>query len=399
MNLTFYTSGDNLLATYRKVRRILRGQELIIFEEMAKIQDNFSTPSEPSEYEQKHRLIERIFERPNLYAGRDKAFLLMEGVWKRAQSLAGIPGVRNEELLGALKFETNTPGVTIGLTERSRWRAEWVISLRINGAGHRQMAFLELFDRVLGEIVPTYVVDYVHGGLSIYEQGRKAVALALLSIAVEATLRDVLATRGYSFKKDGSPVDVYKTVGARIGVSADAYTVRFDHQMPKSLTEFGDAADGAEMDVTIRRTVNRRNQRVDLSIVAPGLIDFWSDNQVEKHAEKRVSGLGAALRIARRVEGFLTAEELPEDLDEVITTVRNNLIHLSGSALATPLMMFDPSGAITLNDFIEDPEMVYDLVREVPSFINRQYIALREAGLDAEATEAEVLPFPGAEGS
>lgn len=72
--------------------------------------------------------------------------------------------------------------------------------------------------------------------------------------------------------------------------------------------------------------------------------------------------------------------DLPTDLDEVIQVVRNNLVHLSGQALTTPLTAIDPSGGFTLEDFLSDPRKVYDLIIGVPRFINKQYVELRRAG-------------------
>lgn len=86
----------------------------------------------------------------------------------------------------------------------------------------------------------------------------------------------------------------------------------------------------------------KANTRIDLQIKAPQpLHEHGSTSKVAAQAVKTVGGLGAALEIARNREGCVTPEDLAEDFDKVLQAVRNNLVHLSGEALNTPLSQFD----------------------------------------------------------
>jgi hypothetical protein len=209
--------------------------------------------------------------------------------------------------------------------------------------------------------------------------------LALLSIAIEATLRDVLASKNYSFDRSSSPVDIYGFARADVGVSGNAYTLTFKEPMPLSPTDFLSTHGGKNVEIEIRRNINSNRSRVDLLVKDPqDLIDYWSTNTiVQAAATKRVNGLGEALNIARNIERFINPSILLPDFDEVIKVIRNNLVHLSGVALNTHLPMFDyrsPVNAFTLQDFLEDDELVYDFVVNVPRFISGQYNELRRAG-------------------
>jgi hypothetical protein len=98
---------------------------------------------------------------------------------------------------------------------------------------------------------------------------------------------------------------------------------------------------------------------------------------------RSVTGLGAALDIARNTERCLTPAHLPLDFDSVLKAVRNNLIHLSGDALATPLQEFDDQlagGGFTLRHFLEREDMLLDFVTTIPRFVNEQYLQLRRDG-------------------
>jgi hypothetical protein len=79
----------------------------------------------------------------------------------------------------------------------------------------------------------------------------------------------------------------------------------------------------------------------------------------------------------------LTPAHLPLDFDSVLKAVRNNLIHLSGDALATPLQEFDDQlagGGFTLRHFLEREDMLLDFVTTIPRFVNEQYLQLRRDG-------------------
>ncbi len=135
--------------------------------------------------------------------------------------------------------------------------------------------------------------------------------------------------------------------------------------------------------IEIRRNINSNRNRVDLLVRDPrDLIDHWSTNAIVQPAIRRVNGLGEALNIARNIERFINPRVLLEDFDEVIKVIRNNLVHLSGAALNTHLPMFDyrsPTNIFTLQNFLEDDELVYDFVTNVPRFISGQYNELRRA--------------------
>ena len=77
----------------------------------------------------------------------------------------------------------------------------------------------------------------------------------------------------------------------------------------------------------------------------------------------------------------ITGADLAVDLDEVLQAIRNNLVHLSGDALSTPLPRYDfLKPGFALRDFLEDERLVHDFVTAIPRFVTSQYVRLRRAG-------------------
>lgn len=385
MKLLFYVPSENLIATYDKVCKLLRGHDTFIFNAaivaMGASHRPFKSPADSSEYEQKHNEIKSRLSRQ----GSQKLLTtiqLMEEIWRQILVSGGVPGLSNDKLLETISFET-TQGVLIYLTSTLRWAVQWKVPLFDSRTNYSRQVSLEIYEKDWGEVVPSYIIQYIASAINAYQQGMTAAAAALLSITVEATLRDVLATKGYSFNSGASSVDVYKYTTAEVGVDGKSYTVTFqDDKMPKSAAIFSSSINGlSTVKIEVRRVINQRKKRVDLTLkVPPELIEHWSDNTVESGAQKRVNGLGEALDIARNKEGFLTPATFPEDFEDVIKVVRNNLIHLSEEALTKPLYTFDSSGKFTLKEFLDDPETFYDFLMSIPLFVNEQYVNLRQAG-------------------
>ena len=59
--------------------------------------------------------------------------------------------------------------------------------------------------RIYGVVVPEYIIQYFHTALNCFSQHQYTVCLALSSIIVEGTLKDVLITRGYQFANRSLP--------------------------------------------------------------------------------------------------------------------------------------------------------------------------------------------------
>src|SRR5205085_2786123 len=98
-------------------------------------------------------------------------------------------------------------------------------------------------------------------------------AIALLSIAVEGTLRDVLVTKGYTFKQGASSVDIFNYAKVNIAVHANtSYLLTVLQPVPKLPNEFLISTNGSPtVEIEIRRKINQRKNRTDVEIKVPAI--------------------------------------------------------------------------------------------------------------------------------
>lgn len=382
MKLLFNIPSNSIKETYYRVKDILRGKDEVIFKAMeavsADMNSNFRCPLTSEEYESKHKEIERILSYRSTLKGAETALRLMTEIVKEVNFRGGIPGIDLNSLLNAMIFSTNLPEVKIIITQEIHYAVEWSVTFNYGGQSNEDSIRLELYNEDWTEIVPTYLVQYVHSAIISYKHGMNAVAVTLITIAVEATLRDVLVSKGYSFNPRANSYNVYDFGQASISVDGDTYKLDLKNIPPKTPSDFLITTEGQEnVDIRIKREFNNRKNRFDLTVNIPEyLLDYLSSDRIIQPAQRRVNNLEEALNIARNVEGFLTPDILPVDVDAVIKVVRNKLIHLSGEALETILPSYDPEGNFTLKDFINDSNLVYDLIYNIPYFINKQYLSI-----------------------
>ena len=121
---------------------------------------------------------------------------------------------------------------------------------------------------------------------------------------------------------------------------------------------------------------------VDLQAASGSLavVDEVHDFTVQPANPMSLGGLGEALDVARNKEKIISPSDLPPDMDEILKAVRNNLIHLSNESLETDLTKISTLSVATVREFVANEELVFDLISDVPEFINNQYVKLWKAG-------------------
>lgn len=387
MRYPVHVSGRVLEQKLDAVLDLLGGSRQLLFDAMARLTAGTSShvvaPTGPAEFDRKRNEIARIFQSPVMLRGLEIALRLFEEVYKDVDSRGGVPGHRPQDLLDLLRIETEQPDETISLSKDMRWVVEWPV--RVPAGGPETLMSCEWLARPWGAVVPPYVVNYLSSAATARRQKRNDAAVALLSIAAEATLRDVLSSHGYSFTHGAASRDVYAYSSAQVtaDVAAGTYIVKFHDVLPLGVSDFGSSFSGAPVEIKVKRVPkNVSGSRIDLNIVAPNPFhEHWTTATVETPGVPTVGGLGAALDIARNQLACITAEDLALDFDEVLQAVRNNLVHLSGAALDTPLPHFEfLRSGFALRDFLLDDLLVHDFVAAISRFITVQYVALRRSG-------------------
>ncbi|MDH0681700.1 hypothetical protein [Achromobacter animicus] len=387
MKYPVHVSGRALEGTLDAVIKLLGGSQHLLFDAMARLTNGTPShvvaPTSPVEFARKRNEIARIFQSPMMLRGLDIALQLFEAVYREVEVQGGVPGYRPQDLLDVLRIDTEQPDETISLSTDMRWVVEWPIRLPAGGPETRMSC--DWLSRSWGIVVPPYVVNYLSSAATARRQKRNDAAVALLSIAAEATLRDVLSSYGYSFTRGAGTKDVYAYSRAQVtaDVKAGAYIVKFHDEMPLGVNDFSSSFSGAPVEIKLKRALkNISGSRICLNLAVPdAFLDHWSTATVEKLGVSTVGGLGAALKIARNQVACVTAEDLALDFDEVLQAVRNNLVHLSGAALNTPLPRFDViKSGFVLRDFLLDDLLVQDFVAAISRFVSVQYVKLRSSG-------------------
>lgn len=298
MKTYFILSNDSIIETYKMYKKLLKSNDMVIFEAMRECtsasQNSFQPPHNADEYEKKHNEIIGILKLGDVIGfGFDQAVRLISEIIKLAEKSSGIPGVNTDDVLQIACFNTVYKDMKLRITPRLSLCAEWEIPITSLGVNEMYSISIDLYNEAFVEVVPDYVFEYINGAIIAYQNRLYAVTSVLLSIAIEVTLRDTLIKKGYSYQPKGS----------------------------------------------------------------------------KRSGKRNVTGLGAALAIARNDERFLTPDILPMDLDKVLITIRNNLVHLSRESLLVSLEGTDQ----TLNDFISDSNRVFALLSYIPPFITKQY--------------------------
>ncbi|MBN2228638.1 MAG: hypothetical protein JW779_03520 [Candidatus Thorarchaeota archaeon] len=384
-------SSEAFGRVYSDVRQILSGYDALIFNAMAEVTRNelhpFVITNDPNEYERKHQeVIGECSSR--LYRRFEIVLDLLTTIYSSVvQQQIVISKPQLDDLLSRMIFgldQENTCRISLDSDSKLCWTIEWEVSVDYQGFQATTWVPVNVHRKEWGEVTPSYIVEYVNSAIELYRQHLYGSALALLSIAFEAALRDYLfIARGYSYQPRASNRDVFAYTDAEINcdIVNGYYTVRFPNSMPRTIYDFDLAQAGQSMRVQIRRKYNTDGRRLDLMLLAPALLDYWSSNVVDLPGTRTISGLGAALDIARNREKILTPQDLSLLFDNVIESIRNNLVHSSEGAITTQFPQFNDrvrGRPYNFEDFLKDDELVYDLVKNIPKSVSKLYLRMRE---------------------
>lgn len=280
-----------------------------------------------------------------------------------------LPGFGIEELIRKLiiQIDENTK---LYLSKESIWKVQW--GLKISG----DIEFLEVSLRVGsgdgGIVVPDYVFENLKQGMLAFNNGSHGVSLSLLSISLESALRDTLVLLNYDYSSSGSSVDVYEMSKLKATKSIGAISLEPLGNMPKRVDEFLEGKEENHIELNIKRAINNKGKwYLKITSGTDDIKDFITKDTIESEGVKSVSGLGAALKIAREDENIIQNHMFPLDLDTPVKAVRNNLIHLSGDAMNVPV-----HEEKTLKEFIASTDLVFDTISSISTLIEDLYLRI-----------------------
>lgn len=369
MDLLFTPRKESILSVYDEIVKVYRGNEHYLFDVLCSVVTTFQKPDSARDYNSALATFKGNLSMPSIF-----------GLQCMLKIIAGLIDTRYddsdsfilENLIPKLCFDTDDSATKIVFNEKRHYAAEWNVPVKSFGQDEMQRIQLDLMDYMQSEIVPNYIVEYVKGSVLLYSQGLLKSACALMTIAMEATLRDVLATKGYSYVSGTSSDEQYAFAEAVVDVAPekDKFTISLISGNTKSITHYcTEHLSATQQNVRIKRKRYHRNGKYELNIRGcDDLIDYFSSSEITTPGIKTISGLGAALDIARNKERIIEVALLPPDMDTIFVGIRNNLIHLSGAGLNAAQIQNQ-----ALADFVRDRNKVFDLINFVPQFINTKY--------------------------
>ncbi len=372
MDLLFTPKKESILSVFTNITRIYRGREHYIFDAIGSLDINFSQPASPRDYSIALEEFKSHFNYANIN-GLSKFFKIIK-------YLIEIPydehdGYLLRDLIASIRLTTDDAATTIIMNERRIYTAEWSVRAPSLGQDENQIIQLELFDCDQNTIVPIYVVEYVKSAVLLYSQQLSKCACALMTIATEATLRDILRTRGYQYTSGSSSDDQYCFTDAVVDVTdkKDKFTISSTAPLIKSVSDYCvENSVSTIKNIKIKRRIYNRNGKFELVIRNCGdIYEYFSSSQIETLAKRSISGFGTALHIARTLEHIIEPALLPLDMDDILTGIRNNLVHLSGAGLDAAQIQEQ-----TLNDFLNNRYKVFDLIQNIPYLISKKYAEL-----------------------
>jgi len=372
MNLLFQISSDKMKDTYDRIKSHLKQDQQFIFQAMQILDNNFEIPDE-SKIEKNHIAIKRKFDFRG-FNGIEIFLRLIPQIYKKLEDSPYYKSSELDAFLLETATETKSVDIKLILTKGCIWTVNW--PTKVSGAfGQEDLEIpIFLYNGQLDEIVPAYIVELLSSAISAYTQNLYMPSLILATIALEATLRKVLSLRGYSSGGKGTSKDEYSFIDAKIGPLSDksGYMLRFNKEPAKSSNEYYIAESDKSVPVRIKRKY-RDKDRYDIIIRDfDGYEDYLTSDVIITPQQKRISGLGGALSIARYDEGILTDIDLPTDMDEIFKSVRNNLIHISEDSFSATI------GDRRLSEILSNQLAVYDLIFNVSNYINKQYLDINK---------------------
>ncbi|WP_349768580.1 hypothetical protein [Priestia megaterium] len=367
MTTTFSIPSHHVLETYQKLKNILSNRQDILFQNIKNLDPDFELPTDPSQFIEKHTEIENNFTLTTY--SQDDIMFFFEEVFSQVDS--DVP-LKKEDILKAIDIKTVYDDISYRLIDDLTWAMVWKVNIPPFNKPMEDEIVLRGFKRGSEPVVQRYIIEYLQAAILAFRQNLYAAAVALFSIAIEATFRDVLQQRGFSYHSRASSVEIYDYADVKLSAENQKYTLNFETTMPKHINEFTQSINqGNSVPIKMRRVkkiTGGGRERIDLHIVAPeNVIDYLSVETTLQQAEKTISGLNGAIYQARK-EGIIDNVTFPPSFAQLLTEVRNNLIHLSGGS-------FQHS---TVNETIQDGQRVFNIIsRLTSSFIYEQYSKLQ----------------------
>jgi len=300
---------------------------------------------------------------------RDIPWALFDTISALIESL---PRPTKKDVVEEMGIATNRPYEKLRPDINGRWRVVWRIDDR--AASEDAEISLDWYvppDQSGAPVVPTAIIDYIAGSVSLLRGDLVLPSAALLLIALESALWDDLAAKSISRHSDRvtyTPATWhFKRIGEKLVLTTGGGTDRDLRDMDDAVG-FSPAQGTCEM-----RKLYTNGSKVSLQLdVDSVLVGFLASEREETRVTFADKGLSEAIQRARKA-GVLAA--VPSQLDETMVKLRNNLIHLPSKGVLDPPVPDPTSGTfVSLTELQQEPQLVKGLMPLIVELINTIYV-------------------------
>lgn len=281
-----------------------------------------------------------------------------------------LPGPTKKSIIEAINIDTGHAFEQLQPKSDGTWQVVW--QLDPDKDNDEQYIALDWYappEIDKAPIVPIGVMDYVAGSVSLMRSNLILPAIAVLLIALEASIWHSLTLKGISRTSEKT---VYKSVKWHFRKLSKqlVFTIEgSDENLDRLDSVVGKYPAVGSFD--LRKTSVENSKVILRAELDESLGKFFASDLQESHEVYSEKGLSEAVQRARKAEILQT---LPIQLDDTIIRLRNNLIHLSFDGIFDPTVP-SPSGGRFVNhdELRQEPQLVKDLIHLVVELINNLY--------------------------
>jgi hypothetical protein len=240
----------------------------------------------------------------------------------------------------------------------------WVVSWGVDGDDDNDYS-LSKYDLDISEVVPESIIEIIRSVFVCVNSGSYVAAMSLALVALEGALWDHLTIRNIdkNITIERYPHRVLATL------AWDGTDYNFELRDDKGNTKVPSTPGSISFE--IERTSSKSGDKRYLTIEVDDNHSDWlsiaDDVQIE---EKEKGTLSNAIERARK-EGLIPIDAWTPELDRVLITLRNNLVHQSNEIENKKFS--SPFGEINMAEFYENSSFVMFFIRAIMKYIEEAY--------------------------
>ncbi|GHO49178.1 hypothetical protein [Ktedonospora formicarum] len=291
--------------------------------------------------------------------------------------VANVPEIISEVITQNINFTTDYDFEIIRLAPNGHWQIAWIIDdAKVNDSAVVLDWHIPSVN-IHAPVVPYAILDHIASCVALLRQGLVLPAASIISVILEAALWDALDGKGVPQYKAEK---IYMPVYWHFRKLSNQFTVSIEgaDKDVKDLIIPSELADKSYNDITFeisKASFENSDKTINLYMkVNNEIVDYLSTSQIKSEEQVPIRGLSAAFQQARKKD-LECLKVISKDFDGILTSLRNNLIHLpSQGNFREPISI--PGGGVIrgVEDLKKNNMFVYQLLYLVVNIVRSVYL-------------------------